>query len=158
MAAPADAVLSPDSKQARDLAEGLVKHQAIVRASQLGGGNKALTDWIMKVPMEGAKTASRLLQAMMSNPDENETYIFPNKINQGHINNFIASARQYGPADEIPDVATQAKAWAEPWIRCLDQQAHKEGEYFNDAVKRQLFQTSAKDEVKIFQPSSADIG
>ena len=142
----ADAVLSPDSKQARDMAEGLAKQQALIRAAQLGGGDKAQTKWIMDVPLEGAKTASRLLGAMMSDTEADEVYIFPNKIIASNVINFIASARIYGP-DDIPSEAAKAKAWAEPWIQTLNAQAHKEGEYFSDTVKRQLFHTSSKDEV-----------
>jgi hypothetical protein len=75
-----------------------------------------------------------------------EVYIFPNKITASNVIHFIASARIYGP-DDIPSEATKAKAWAEPWIQTLNAQAHKEGEYFSDTVKRQLFHTSSKDEV-----------
>ena len=117
------------------MAEGLAKQQALIRAAQLGGGDKAQTKWIMDVPLEGAKTASRLLGAMMSDTEADEVYIFPNKITASN-----------GP-DDIPSEAAKAKAWAEPWIQTLNAQAHKEGEYFSDTVKRQLFHTSSKDEV-----------
>ena len=34
------------------MAEGLAKQQALIRAAQLGGGDKAQTKWIMDVPLE----------------------------------------------------------------------------------------------------------
>ena len=97
--------------------------------------------------MEGAKTASRLLQVMMSDDNSNEKYIYPNQVLNAHVTNFIANARIHGPAGDIPDEAEAAKAWAKPWMQVLHSQASKESEYFMDVSRRQLFSPSSKDEV-----------
>ena len=148
MASSTPVTQSPDSKQAVELAENMAKSQAIHRAAQLGGGRKSVTDWLMKIPnIEGAKTATRILQYMCSSEDA--PFIIGMKMTAAHITNFIANARTHGPAADIPDEAEAAKSWANPWIMSLVTQAKEEHEQLTKALTsaRALF-TSTTDEAR----------
>ena len=148
MASTTTAAQSPDSKQAMELAENVAKSQAVHRAALLGGGRKTVTDWLMKLPnLEGAKTATRILQYMCSSEDT--PFIIGMKMTATHTLNFVANARTHGPAADIPDEAEDAKNWANPWILSLVTQAKEEHEQLTKALTsaRALF-TSTTDEAR----------